>query len=248
MPAADKLRLRKELEKHYGFVNSLTRGDLPSGKWFVRFMERTLASYASAPTPPEIQARFPGREGPDDLADAVTTAAIHEAIGATDAYEENLTGTEIRNLREKKPSRPDERLSGDSVALMAELCHTVLIDINLCFDLAAAYSKQLNAAQTDLLEEIFGKALGSFDWEAAKAEGDLGARIGAKIFDRAIVQALGSDLGEAQRKGFYCYYAKAISKEARKVMERLPAWEPPKAETGPMGAAAAEDEGTAFAT
>ena len=247
MSAADKLRLRKELEGYYGFVKALQRDDLWQGKWFPRFLEKTLASYASAPTPPEIKAKFKKAEDENDLADAITTASIHEAIAATDAYEENLSGTEIRNLKEKKPSK--DKLTGDAIALIAELCHTIVIDIRMCFDIAAAYSRVLTAAQSDLLEEIFGRALGAFDYDAAKTEGAAGQKLGAKIYDRAIAQAVGSDLGEAQRKGFYCYYAKAISNQARKAVAALPAWEAPKAETGPMGAATAvEDDGTSFST
>jgi hypothetical protein len=110
----------------------------------------------------------------------------------------------------------------------------------MIINLAAAYGKQVGPL-TEQAEGIFGRALGAFDYEAAREEGDALAKIGAKIYDRAIVQALGSDLADAQRKGFYCYYTKAISKEARKAISALPPWEPPKAQTGPMTAAAADD-------
>jgi hypothetical protein len=245
MSAADKLRLRKEIETYHGFARGLTRADLFGGRWFAQFIERTLASFASAPTPPEIKERFKSAEGEDDLVDAVVTAAIHESIAATDAYEENLTGTEVRNLTDKKNAKSQDRLTGDSVALLAELAYTVLIDVKMIFNVAAAMSKAMNAGQIELVEEIFGRALGAFDFDAARAEGSTGEKIGAKIYDRAVVQPLGTGFAEAQRKGFYCYYAKAISKEARKALATLPAWEAPKAETGPM-AATAMDDGTSF--
>ncbi len=241
--AAEKVRLRKELEKYYPFAQGLTRKDLANGKWFTDFLERTLAGFSTLPAPAEIRARFPDEKTPDELADAVVRAAIHEAISATDAYEENLSGTEIRNLKEKRPSRPDDRLTGDAIALVAELAYTLLIDVKMVFDMAAAYGKQLNAGQMDAFYEMFAHALGAFDVEEAKASGNFGARIGAKIFDRAIAQTLGSDLGEAQRKGFYCYFAKALSKEAKKLIPSLPEWVDVRKEelTGPM--AAVEDAG-----
>jgi hypothetical protein len=246
--AAEKLRLRKELEKYYPFATSLTRNELASGKWFADWFEKTLGAYSSVPAPAEVQARIPDRKDPDALAAALTSAAVHEAIAIADAYEEDLSGTEVRNLKEKRPARPEEKLTGDAVALVAELCATLQIDVKLLFDLAAAYGKMLNAGETDLILDVLARSLGAFDVEEAKASGKFAERIGAKIFDRAIVQTIGSDYGEAQRKGFYCYYAKAISKEAKKLAETLPAYEaPPKADlTGPM--AAAVDDGTSFAT
>ena len=84
-----------------------------------------------------------------------------------------------------------------AIAMIAEVCYTITIDINLVLALAAAFSKQPNAEQLDLYE-LFGRALGAFDFEAAKAEGALGEKIGAKIYDRAIAQALDTPLGEAQ--------------------------------------------------
>jgi hypothetical protein len=244
MSAAEKLKLRKELEKYHGFAKGLTRSELASGKWFGDFVEETLGRYSSVPSPSEIQARFPDEKTPDELADAVVTAAIHEAIAAADAYEKNLSGTEIRTLTEKKPARPDERLTGDAVALVAELAYTVRLDMKLLFDLAAAYSRQMNAGQADVIYELFARALGGVDVAEAKQAGDLARRVGAKIFERAIQHPLGSDLGDAQRKGFYCYLAKALSKEAKKLIPTLPAYEaPPKPEelTGPMSAAPVDD-------
>jgi hypothetical protein len=245
MSAAEKLRLRKAIEQKHGWCRNLTRQDLFSGRWFSRFVDQNSpAAFAAAPIPPDVKAKHPGAETEDDLADAVVTAAIHEAIAATDAYEENLTGTEIRNLTDRKAPKSEEHLSGDSVALLAELCYTILIDINLVLALAAAHGRQPNAETLDVYE-IFGRALGAFDFEAAKAEGDLPDKVGAKIYDRAIAQSLATPLADAQRKGFYCFYAKAISKEARKVMGSLAAWEAPKAQTGPMSSA---DEAVAFET
>lgn len=248
MSAADKLRLRKAIEQKHGWVKGLRRNDLFDGRWFVRFVDQHApAEFAAAPTPPEVKARHEGLESAEDIADAIVTAAVHEAIAATDAYEENLTGTEIRNLTDKKNAHLDEQLTGDSVAMIAEVCYTILIDIQMVLSLAGAYGKQPNAEQLDLYE-LFGRGLGAFDFEGAKKEGGLGEKIGAKIYDRAIAQSLGTPLADAQRKGFYCFYAKGIAREARKAMASLAAWEAPKEQTGPMSAGAAVDDGLGFAT
>ena len=97
--------------------------------------------------------------------------------------------------------------------------------------------KLLTAGQNDVFEEIFGRALGGLDFDKAKADGNAVLQIGMRIYDRAIIQCVGTSLSDAQRKGFYCFYTKAIEKELRHTLSRLPKWEPPAEkgpDTGPM--------------
>jgi len=247
MSAAQKLALRKELEKFHAVVATWKRDDLVTGRWFGQFIDRTLGGLAATPTPADVRAKYKGSTEPDDLADDIVSETIRRAILATDAYKENLSGTEIRILREKKTGG-EQRLTGDMVALVAELLYTAKLDVDLMFEIAAAFEKQLNAGQTELFEEAFGRGLGNFDYDKARQDGNALDQIGAKIYDRAIIQTVGSSLADAQRKGFYCFYAKAIAKSTRDVATKLPKWEAPKAEeaTGAMRAGSADEEPPAY--
>ncbi|HVY63030.1 MAG TPA: hypothetical protein VHF22_15340, partial [Planctomycetota bacterium] len=224
MSAAEKLRLRKELEKFYPAVKAWKRDDLVTGRWFGVFLQNSLGAMANPPTPAEVNQMHPGCEGPDDLADDIVSALIREAIVATDAYQENLTGTEIKLLKDKKPGG-EQKLAGDTVAQVAEMLYAMKLAVDTVFQVGAAYEKQMNAGAADLFEEAFGKALGAFDYEAAKKGGSPLDEIGKKIFDRAIAQTVGSPLSDAQRKGFYCYYLKALAKETKRLAEPLPKWQ-----------------------
>jgi hypothetical protein len=248
MSAADKLRLRKELEKLHNAVRTFKRDDLVTGRWFQTFLEKSLGAMASAPTPPEVKAKWKDSGDADDIADDIASATIHEEIAATDAYQENLSATEVKNLKDKKPGG-EQKITGDTIAIVAELLYAMKLDIDMVFNLAACYDKLLTAAQNELFEEIFARALGGFDYAKAKADGNAAQQIGAKIFDRAISQCVGTNLADAQRKGFYCFYAKAIEKETRAVLPKLPKWEAPAAkgpDTGPMMAGAEDDAMAAY--
>lgn len=239
MSAARKMQLRKDLEKLYLPIKAWTRDDLVTGRWFVQWLEGSLGGMANPPTPPEMKERFKGCESVQDMVDDIVSAAIHEAIAATDAYQENLTGTEVKNLKEKKTGG-EQKLTGDTVAIIAEMLYALRLIFMVVFQVGAASEKQVNAGDTAYFEEIFGKALGAFDYDAAKAKGNALEQVGHKIFDRAIAQTVGSSLADAQRKGFYCFYAKAVANESQRMSASLPAWvaPPPKgAETGAMMAA-----------
>ncbi len=231
MSSAEKLRLRKELEGFHPAIKAWKRDDLVLGRWFAQFIDRTLGAIASPPSPVEVKEKYPGNDTQEDLADDVVSGAIHQTIAISDAYSENLSATEINKLRDRKPGG-DQKLTGDTIALMAEVVYSLKIMLDMLFQLAAAHERQLNAGQVELVEEIFGRALGAFDYDAAKKKGNALDQIGAKIYDRAISQTVGLPIADAQRKGFYCFFAKAVGKELRRSLDGLPKWEPPK-ESGP---------------
>jgi hypothetical protein len=249
MSAAEKMRLRKELEKfHPAIKNSWKRDDLVLGKWFKKFLDNQLGAMAGATTPKDVREQFKGSKEPDDLLDDIVSATIHESILATDAYQENLSGTEIRNLKDRKPGG-EQKLAGDTVAMVAEVLYVMKLNIDLIFKVAAAYEKMVNAGQVELFEEAFGRALGNtFDYGKAKKDGNALDPIGAKIWERAIIACVGSPLSDAQRKGFYCYYAKAIAKETQSLIKPLPKWEPPPEGAAHGGGAggSAEEEPAAY--
>jgi len=248
MSAARKLQLRKDLEGLYNQVRSFKRDDLITGRWFTMWLEGSLGAMANPPTPPELKERFKDCESAQDMVDDIASAAIHEAIAATDAYQENLTGTEIKNLKDKKAGG-EQKLTGDTIAIIAEMLYAMRLIFTLVFQVGAAHSKLVNAGDTPFFEEVFGKALGNFDYEKAKESGAATTQIGQKIFDRAIAQCVGTSLADAQRKGFYCFYAKAVANEASRMAAGLPEWTapPPKgAETGAMMSASPEEEPPAY--
>ena len=248
MSAARKLQLRKDLEGLYGQIKSWKRDDLITGRWFSQWLESALGGMANPPTPPEMKEKFTGCESAQDLVDDIVSTAIHEAILATDAYQENLTGTEIKSLKDKKPGG-EQKLTGDTIAIIAEMLYAMRLIFTMIFQVGAAHERQVNAGDTPFFEEVYGKGLGAFDFEKAKAAGNALDQIGMKIFDRAIVQTIGSGLGDAQRKGFYCFYTKAVATEASRMSATLPEWKapPPRgAETGAMMAAPTEEEPPAY--
>lgn len=248
MATAEKLRLKKELEKLHGAVKSFRRDDLVTGRWFGSFLQSSLAAMANPPSPQELREQLKGNETTEDLVDEVVSRIIHEAIAATDAYQENLSGTEIKNLKEKKPGG-EQKLSGDVMWLVAELLYATKLCVDLVFKVGAAHDRMVTADKVELFGEVFGRSLGAFDYETAKKAGNALEQVGQKIFDRAIAQTVGGSLGDAQRKGFYAYYAKAIAKETARVAGSFPKWEPQKPrqpETGPMVAVAEDDPGPAY--
>lgn len=238
-----KLQLRKDLEKYHGQVKSWTRQDLTAGRWFPKFLETTLASHTGGRTPDEVRAGADESEDVQDLIDDIVSKAIHKAIAVTDAYDENLTGTEIRALQEKKATGAPQKLVGDSIPLIAELLYVLKIYLNLMFDIAAAHQKVM-VADTDKMGEVLARSLGHFDVDAAIGKPDFFDQVGAKIFSRAISQTVGSKVSDALRKGFFCYLGKAVAKtlEETGYLEGLEAWVPAGPETGPMLSVDPDDE------
>lgn len=234
MASKQKLQLRKDLERFHGAARSWSRQDLTSGKWFGQFLERQLASHLGGRTPPELEAAFPDADDADERADEVTTQAIHRAIAATDAYLENLTGTEMRALKEKRLDGAPTKLTGDSVALIAELCFVMDCYLTLMFDVTACFKKVFAGGEIEVVAEIFGRSLGHFDVDEARKAGGFIETVGAKIYDRAIVQTVENKVADALRKGFYCYLGKAVGKTVPDYIERFEDWVAPQAVTGPM--------------
>ncbi|MFC1706342.1 hypothetical protein ACFL59_05885 [Planctomycetota bacterium] len=230
MASKRKLALRKELEKFYSTVKAWSRQDLTTGRWFAQFVERTLAAYTDARTPPQVRAEYPDITDQDELIEGVTNAVIHRAIAATDAYKETLTRTEIRNLKDRKTSGPPVKLTGDSVALIAELLYVIKADLDLMFDVAAAHGRLMTGASFDLATEVFAGSLGTFDVAGAKAGDGFAEKVGAKIFERAVIQTIGAPNPDAFRKGFYCYLTKAIGDNMGELAEQLEEWSEPSDE------------------
>lgn len=238
-----KLKLRKDLDKLHPTAKGWSRQDLTSGRWFPKFVEVTLASHLGGRTPPELKERFPEADDEDELVEEVTNEAIHAAIAATDAYVESLTGTEVRNLKDRKLGGPPVKLTGDAVALVAELLYVMRLYIDLLFDAASAYGKVFDGGNLRLVAEVFGRSLGHFDVDEVKDQDDFVAQIGAKIYERAVIQTVDSKVSDALRKGFYCFLGKAIGQTMADFLDDLEDWTPPQAETGPM--LAADDEADA---
>lgn len=235
MASKHKLMLRKELDRFHPTARGWSRQDLTSGRWLPRFLEHQLASHLGGRTPPELKAEFPEQaDDTEELAEVVTTQAIHKAIAATDAYVESLTGTEVRNLQDKGLKGGPTKLTGDAIPLVAELLYVVRITIDLMFDVAGAHERVFAGGDMNLVAEIIGRSLGHFDVDAAKAREDFQEQVGAKVFERAIVLTIGNKVAEALRKGFYCYLCKAVGKTVPDYLDAFEAWIPPQAETGPM--------------
>jgi hypothetical protein len=238
---ADKLELRKRLEdQYYPRVKAIKRDDLLLGTWFKTFLDRALGAMANPTTPNELRERHAAAKTPDALADAAVRAQVDAVMHATDAYEEVLGGHDIRILKEKKPGGPDQKLTGDAVAVIAELFFAMDLAIGVVFEVGAAHEKLVNAGATEMFEEVFGRARGAFDYDAAKKAGNASDQIGAKIYERVIGQTVALPPADAQRqrKGFYTLHMKAVAKETARVVEKLPKWEPPKPTLAPGDAAA----------
>ncbi|MHC4392247.1 MAG: hypothetical protein ACYS22_13170 [Planctomycetota bacterium] len=238
-----KLQLRKDLEKYHSQVKGWTRQDLTAGRWFPKFLETTLASHTGGRTPEEVKAGIGESEDVQDLVDDIVSKAIHRAIAVTDAYDENLTGTEIRALKEKKATGTPQKLVGDSIPLIAELLYVLKIYLDLMFDIAAAHEKVM-VADVDKMGEVLARSLGHFDVDATIGKPDFFEKVGAKIFARAIAQTVGSPVADALRKGFFCYLGKAIAKtlDDTSYLESLEPWVAAGPETGPMLSVDPDDE------
>lgn len=231
MGQAEKIRIRKELTKLYPVAQQLALKDLKSGQWFAQHLDRVLAGFSALPDANELKKRWPDLST-DDLADKLATEAIHEAIAMTDAYEENLSRAEVRMLKEPKPDEAAKKIAGEILPLVAEVLTAIQLQVGLVFKLAAIYEKGFGEDLQGAMLEIFGHALGK--WEPDKLKTEPAIAIGTRIFDRAILQNVDPELGDAQRKGFYCYYTKAVAKEAvKRVFPRLPRAEPPPPPTPP---------------
>ena len=223
-PALTKLQLCKELDKYHGFASELSRQDLTSGAWFARFLERVLGARTTAVSPADVQRAFP-KTSDENLGHAVTWRAVNAAILATDAYDENLTSTEVRTLTASELGGEPQRLSGDSQAIIAEVLYVLSLITDLIFELAAVHRKRLDTSKTDLFYDLFGYSLGRFDWERKKAQDGAVEALGAKIYDRAIVRTVGSEHADALRKGFYCFLTKSMAAHAQAaLMDQLPEW------------------------
>ncbi len=248
------LKLRKELLKFHTPAQSFHREDLAGGRWFVVFIERTLASHTSQTDMKALRAKYP-KKSTEELAQKLMTTALHEAIGVTDAYDETISRSDIRAHTEPTPKGAKPvHFSNEVVALIAELLYTTQIQINLLFSLAALYEKDLKA-DVVIFTDVFGRALRGEKYDRKSLEGDPGLSLGGEIFDRAILQNLDETKGDAHRKGFYCFLTKAVGNDAHTFVETLPKYVAPKGpapegrgmlSTAPEEGGAADDAGTAF--
>jgi len=242
MASKEKLKLRKELDKFHAPARQWTRQELSAGVWLPKFLEVQLASHLGGKSPPELKTAFPDAESEEDLVEEVTNKAIHRAIAATDAYKESLTGTEIRNFKERS-TKGKTKLSGDAVALIAELLYVVRLCIDLMFDVSSAHGRVFSGGEVDLIAEIFGRSLSHFDVDEAKESDDFQAKVGAQIFSRAVTNTVGTKMADALRKGFYCFFTKAIAENVPDYIEGFDEWAEPKPETGPMLAVDPDEAG-----
>ncbi|GIW72720.1 MAG: hypothetical protein KatS3mg102_2262 [Planctomycetota bacterium] len=254
MNKTEQLKLKKELSRFEPFIAQLSRQDLVSGRWLPRFLEHLLGSYTVTTTPEEVRAAHPGVEE-EQLHEAIISRAMYAAIAAPSAHLETGTSTDIRMLTDTRRGGTPQRLTPGAAAVVSELLYVLKLCVDLIFALAAAQRRRMDAGQVELVCDVLGSALGAFDWEGAKAKaseqgGDAREALGAKIYDRAIVQPLSQDHPLNLRKGFYCHFTKSVGRTALGMVGALPEWvEQPKEDEAATGAMMAlEPDETGFMT